>query len=256
MLRTALSLAARGMHVFPCRPRDKRPAVARGVLEATTDLDVIRNWWRQEPEFNVAVATGRRSGIFVLDLDNENAESELRKIEAQHGSQQATVEVITARGRDIYFRMPNAVVRNSAGKIAPGIDVRGDGGYVLAPPSIHPSGRRYAWSVDSATIFAQPPEWLLAKIIASSGDDKKLTVQRADWCKLLVEGVFEGQRDNEITRFCGYFLRHRIDPYVTLEVLQLVNVACCRPPLPREDIKRIVASIAGKEINRRYGYVR
>ena len=72
--------------------------------------------------------------------------------------------VITARGRHLFFKMPETPVRNSTSKIAPGIDVRGDGGYVLAPPSVHPSGRLYCWSVDSADTFAAAPEWLLDKL--------------------------------------------------------------------------------------------
>ena len=77
----------------------------------------------------------------------------MRRLEATHGELPASVEVITARGRHLYFRTPEVPVRNTASKIAPGIDTRGDGGYVLAPPSIHPSGRRYAWSVDAANVI-------------------------------------------------------------------------------------------------------
>ena len=151
MLRTAMALAHKGIAVFPCRPQDKRPATANGLKDATTDLDIIRQWWRQEPQFNLAIATGAVSGIFVVDVDGLDAEVELRRLEAEHGEFPSTVEAITARGRHVYFRSPEIPVRNSASKIAPGIDVRGDGGYVLAPPSIHPSGRRYEWSVDCAS---------------------------------------------------------------------------------------------------------
>ena len=151
MIRTAMALAQKGMAVFPCRPQDKRPATANGLKDATTDLDIIRQWWRQEPQFNLAIATGAISGIFVVDVDGLDAEVELRRLEAEHGGLPSTVEAITARGRHVYFRSPEIPVRNSASKIAPGIDVRGDGGYVLAPPSIHPSGRRYEWSVDCAS---------------------------------------------------------------------------------------------------------
>ena len=157
MIRTAIALAQKGMAVFPCRPQDKRPATANGLKDATTDLDIIRQWWRQEPQFNLAIATGAVSGIFVVDIDGLDAEVELRRLEAEHGGFPSTVEAITARGRHVYFRSPETPVRNSASKIAPGIDVRGDGGYVLAPPSIHPSGRRYEWSVDCATALADAP---------------------------------------------------------------------------------------------------
>ena len=80
--RAALRLAGKGLAVFPCRPRDKRPATATGLKDATTDLDVIRQWWRREPQFNLAIATGAVSGIFVVDIDGLDAEVELRRLEA------------------------------------------------------------------------------------------------------------------------------------------------------------------------------
>ena len=142
MLRTALALAARGMAVFPCRERAKQPATEHGLKDATTDPEIIKQWWQQEPQFNLAIATGAASGIFVVDIDGLDAEAELRRLETEHGELPATVEVVTPRpGRHLYFRMPGAPLRNSASKIAPGIDVRAAGGFVVCPPSIHPSGR-------------------------------------------------------------------------------------------------------------------
>ena len=237
--------------MFPCRPRDKRPATTNGVRDATKDLDAIRAWWRHDHRFNVGIATGAVSGLFVVDVDGLDAEVELRKLEQVHGELPATVEAITARGRHVYFQTPGERVPNSASKIAPGIDVRGDGGYVLAPPSIHPSGRGYAWSVDSTDTLTIAPDWLLAKIITLGGGKKKLPTPSSEWGALIVDGIDEGQRDNAATRLCGYLLRHYIDPILTLELLRLWNAARCRPPLPQEDIERIVASIAGKEIKRR-----
>jgi hypothetical protein len=248
MLRSALTLASRGMAVFPCVPRDKRPATARGCLDATIDLDVIRQWWHHEPHYNVAIATGSVSKVFAVDIDGLDAESELRKLEAEHGALPATVEVITARGRHIYLQMPDSPLRNSAGKIGPGIDVRGDGGYVLAPPSIHPSGKAYAWSVDCAGAFAAAPDWLLAKIVERQNG--RTATPPAEW-RGLMAGVGEGQRNTAATRLAGYLLRRRVDVIVALETLQLWNAQRCQPPLPACDIERIVNSIAGKELKRR-----
>jgi hypothetical protein len=168
MIKTALTLAARGLSIFPCSPRAKTPATAHGVKDATTDLAVIRHWWQTEPTCNVAVATGASSGVFVVDVDGLDAEAELRRLETEYGNLSCSVEVITARGRHIYFKTPGVPVRNSVAKVAPGIDVRGEGGYVLVPPSIHPSGRPYYWSVDTANAFAEAPEWLVAKIVPSN----------------------------------------------------------------------------------------
>lgn len=251
MIRTALRLAQRGLHVFPCRPRDKRPATANGLKDATIDPAVIEQWWREEPTCNIAVTTGAISRIFVVDVDGFEAETELRKLEAAHGELPPSVELITARGRHVYFQWPDILVRNSAGKIAPGVDVRGEGGYVLVPPSIHPSGRQYVWSVDSVRAVAAAPEWLL--ILANGGSGNGATATAPIEWRGLARGVAEGARDCTTAKLAGYLLRRHVDPFVTLELLQGWNATRCAPPLPETDIERIVNSIAGKELKRRLG---
>jgi hypothetical protein len=94
MIKTALNYAKRGLYVFPCRVKDKRPATANGVKDATIDPDLIERWWREQPEFNIAVATGALSRIFVTDIDGLDAEAELKKLEAQYGPIPSTVESI------------------------------------------------------------------------------------------------------------------------------------------------------------------
>ena len=81
ILHAALTLAEKGMAVFPCQPRDKRPATERGYLDATTEAVIIKRWWRKNPDFNIAIATGTISGVFVGDIDGADAEAELRKLE-------------------------------------------------------------------------------------------------------------------------------------------------------------------------------
>jgi Bifunctional DNA primase/polymerase, N-terminal len=189
--RAARALAAKGLFVFPCIERGKTPAVAHGLHDATADAAVIDGWWNGNASLNVAVATGRMSGIFVVDVDGDGAEAALRAFEVINGALPATVEVITGAGRHIWFRMPDTELRNSASKIAPGIDIRADGGYVLAPPSVHPSGRRYAWSVDSASTIAEAPAWLVAKAAACSNG---AATPPGEWHRLVTAGVAEGAR--------------------------------------------------------------
>jgi Bifunctional DNA primase/polymerase, N-terminal/Primase C terminal 1 (PriCT-1) len=246
VIRTALALAARGFHIFPCRPRDKRPATANCLKDATTDPDIIQAWWQQQPDNNIAIATGPASGIFVVDVDGLEAEAALRRLEAEHGALPATVEAITARGRHIYFRWPEEPVRNSAGKIGPHIDVRGDGGYVLCPPSIHPSGRRYCWSIDSADRIADAPNWLLAQ---QKGATVSTTLS-SEW-RALIEGVSEGARNCSIAKLAGHLLRHHVNALVTLGLLQSWNTTNCTPPLSVTEVEQIVNSIAAKELRRR-----
>jgi len=248
LIDTALALAAKGFHIFPCRPRDKRPATPNGLKDATTDLDIIQAWWTKQPDNNIAIATGAASGIFVLDIDGLEAEAALRQLEAEHGALPATVEAITARGRHIYFKRPQEPVRNSAGKIGPHIDVRGDGGYVLCPPSIHPTGRPYCWSVDSADRIADAPSWLLAK--QSGAAVGAGTTLSPEW-RALIEGVSEGARNCSIAKLAGHLLRHHVNAFVTHGLLQSWNSTNCTPPLPATEVEQIVNSIAGKELRRR-----
>jgi hypothetical protein len=249
VLKTALTLAKRNLCVFPCLPKAKAPACTRGVLDATTDPEIIRQWWQARPDCNIGVATGSVSGVFVVDVDGPDGELELRRLEAEHGALPPTVEVITGDGRHLYFRMPPSPIRNSAGKVGPGIDVRGTNGYCVVPPSMHPSGRQYHWSVDSAGSFASAPDWLLARVGRPSTAAQP--TPPAEWRDLVRDGVDEGQRNQTLARLAGYLLRHHVDPVVTLELLTTWNVARCHPPLEVAELGVVIDSIAGRELKRR-----
>jgi hypothetical protein len=249
MIRHALILQQRGCAVLPCRERSKLPATEHGCLDATHDPKRVEEWWRYNPNFNIGIATGKPSGFFALDIDGDEGEASLRKLEEAHGVLPPTVEVITGRGRQLYFNMPpTGDVRNSAGVVGPGLDIRGSGGFVVAPPSIHPTGRAYAWSVDAAAITATAPGWLLPAPKPNGAPNGHAV---PDWAALLAAGVSEGARDETVTRIAGHLLRRYVTPHVVVELLQVWNAMKCRPPLPDRDVLRIVNSIAGKELRRR-----
>jgi Bifunctional DNA primase/polymerase, N-terminal/Primase C terminal 1 (PriCT-1) len=241
MLSAALKLASAGLAVFPCRARDKRPATENGLKDATVDPGQITAWWTEQPDCNIAIATGAVSEIFVVDVDGPDAERELQRLELP-----TTVEAITARGRHFYFKYPDTPIRNTASKIAPGVDTRGDGGYVLAPPSVHPSGARYRWA--GASTVAAAPGQLIARI--SERANGKAT-SPAEWQQLFTSDIPEGQRDCTLTKMAGKLLRHCVNAADVLGIMQSINAARCRPPLPPEDIERIVESIAKRELKRR-----
>lgn len=159
----ALEYAALGLPVFPCRPGEKRPLIAGWPEKATTDAAQVRSWWSDRPDANVAVATGPASGFFVLDVDDEGS---LIALEREHGSLPGLYpQSWTGRGWQAFFRCPGGrTIRNSAGKLGPGLDTRGQGGYVVLPPSIHPSGKRYEWATDRDVRELPPeppPAWLV-----------------------------------------------------------------------------------------------
>jgi Bifunctional DNA primase/polymerase, N-terminal len=158
ILPAVLDYAARGFAVFPCLERDKRPAINGGFKAATTNPATIRRWFGDAfHRYNIAVATGLVSGIFILDVDGPDGAIALAQLESIHGPLPATLTSLTARGRHLWFRIDQPIP-SSAGRIGPGLDGRGDGGYVLAPPSAHPEGPVYQWANDAD--LAPIPEWL------------------------------------------------------------------------------------------------
>src|SRR6516165_9820154 len=158
LLTAALTYALRGLPVFPCVPRGKMPAVARGFHAATTNPATIRRFWT-DPDRNVAIPTGAPSGIWILDIDGDEGEASLSTLERQNGVIPKTRIVLTSRGRHVWFAYPGSI-QSSAGRIAPGLDVRADSAYAVVPPSIHESSHVYAFE-DSQTPLAEAPLWLI-----------------------------------------------------------------------------------------------
>jgi hypothetical protein len=220
-----LGYALAGRPVFPCR-RDKTPLTPHGYKDASVDPAQIFAWWGSlEPEA-LGLATGPASGLWVLDVDapkpgrEADGRDTLAELERQHGPLPATVEQRTGGGgRQLFFAWPQEghPVKNSASRIGPGLDVRGQGGYVVLPPSLHPSGNRYAWVPDrspGALAPAEAPGWLLA-LARGEGDVPTPPPSRppakpdgatAYGQKALAEelsllaGVGEGQRNDSLNR--------------------------------------------------------
>ena len=146
-LAAALEYCRRGWPVLPIKAHDKRPLLAWEPFQRTPPDEVaIRKWFARWPDADVGILTGAVSGLVVLDVDAQHQGLEsLSRIEAAWSALPPTVECRTGGGgRHLYYRHPGGQVRNKAG-LSPGIDLRGDGGYVVAPPSIHPSGSVYEW---------------------------------------------------------------------------------------------------------------
>jgi len=161
LLEAALSYAARGWPVFPLRPRSKLPATEHGLMDASTDPATIRAWWEKFPAANVGLRTGPASGLLIVDVDEVAGWTGL--LDDAHAPSPNTARVQTGVGWHLYFASDEPV-RNSAGKLAVGIDVRGDGGYVAAPPSVHENGHVYAF--ENGVVPEPLPRWLLERLTA------------------------------------------------------------------------------------------
>jgi len=165
MLQAARKYASIGWHVLPLRAKAKVPATAHGLKDATDDGATLERWWLEDETYNVGVRTGAISGVVVLDIDGPDGEVSWSELTS--GDEPKTLHQRTGRedgGRQLFFEHPGGEVKiGNRAAIRPGIDVRGDGGYVVVPPSIHPSGATYKWLVGGKP---QPlPTWLLEILV-------------------------------------------------------------------------------------------
>lgn len=148
------ALAALGP-VLPCI--GKQPLTSNGVHGATQDAETIDSWLERWPGCNIGLATGQ---VVVIDLDGLEGEQSLSDLQLDVEDLPHTLEVRTGNGRHLYF-LCDEQVGNSVGKLGPGIDVRGHGGYVIAPPSLHPdTGQAYRF-VDADVPIAELPAWVV-----------------------------------------------------------------------------------------------
>lgn len=252
MLDAALDYARSGWPVFPChtptrggcsckdgekcKDIGKHPRILDWPNQATTDPATIRQWWTRCPHANIGIATGQASGFFVLDVDPRHGGDEtLRDLEAQHGELPPTVETLTGGGgRHIFFRYPGYPVKTSAGALGHGLDIRGDGGLIVTPPSLHASGRRYEWEASSHpedVAIAEAPAWLLTMLTAeSNGTRTAFTIP---------EAIREGERNATLYKLARSMKAKGLSGEAILAALQAENRAKCQPPLPDVEIESI-----------------
>ena len=245
ILQAALRYRSRGWSVIPVIGGSKRPAVRwLAFQEAPAGAAAIRDWFGRWPDANLAIVTGAVSGLVVIDVDPAHGgEDGLDALTREHTALPATVEARTGGGgRHLYFAHPGGEMRNRVG-LAPGVDLRGDGGYIVAPPSIHPNGRPYRWQpgLDPDSVAPAPlPDWL-RRLVAGPEEHRGHTL--AHWRRLVDAGVAEGERNNTIASLAGHLLWHGVDPRVVLELLLCWNRERCRPPLSDDEVERTVRSI-------------
>lgn len=265
-LEWALAYATRGWLVFPvhgiradgvcscgdpdCDDAGKHPLTAHGLQDATTDAARLERWWRQWPGANIGIRTGPESGFFVVDVDpDKGGDDTLAELERAHGRLPDTVEALTGGGgRHLLYQHPGWYVPNGTGsakhpgRFGPGVDIRGNGGYIVAAPSRHLSGRGYFWELSGhpdETAIAAAPAWVLEPLRSAPGrnGNGKGPVDVA----AVLGGVAEGERDEELFRTACKLRRLNIPREVAEDVI-LRAAANCRPPFPADDALKKVAS--------------
>jgi hypothetical protein len=224
-----------------CSSPGKHPKTRAGVKDATIDKRTVIEWWKRWPTANIGIATGMVSGLLVLDIDpRHGGDDSLDALIDQHGPLPDTVEVTTGgSGRHIYFRHPDGHhVENSNGSLGQGLDVRSEGGYVVAPPSIHQSGGRYEWELSShpdETPRAAPPHWLITSVrpgakASAATSNENATPDRLNPAAIL-QGVPVGERNDTVFR---YMSRLRGKGLAREEAVALgrIIVAACKQDAP------------------------
>lgn len=238
--KAAIHDAEMGLAVFPLWPNEKKPMTKDGLYAATTDTDQIVSWWKNNPTANIGIACGSVSGgIMVIDVDtkNEDGYDSLHEWEREHGElPEPTVRCKTpSGGAHIYYKVDRKV-GNRAG-IIPSVDIRGDGGYVVAPPSVI-NGREYQWEYDPDEYpIAQADETVyefLSTGKKSNGDEHKSLV--------VPEKIPDGKRNDTIYRVACSLQSKGLSDAAILNACLTENRERCEPQLDDDEVRRIVES--------------
>jgi len=247
-----------------CKSEGKHPVAAlvpHGCSDASKDENQIKAWFGAlgMPEANIGIATGKVSGLVVVDVDEAKGAdiSDLGRADVT-----MTVfdipKVQTGGGYHFYFAYPqNAQIKNSASRLGKFIDVRGDGGYVIAPPSKHISGKKYEFANDARSLIDFPAEWI-AKLtqpaqsaLAQNGNGSAANGQQSPFIIPppvplfeIPETIPDGARNDTLARLAGSLRRIDLEQSEIEATLHSVNQRKCVPPLTFNEVKEIARKVA------------
>src|SRR5690606_34782210 len=232
-----------------CKSAGKHPysrLVPSGLKQATTHRPTIRSWFKQEPRLNLGIRTGAVSGIVVADLDGD--EGLISWYEYDRGEHQHTPTLLCVTGSGgvhLYFKAPHFPVPNSASKVGPKVDIRGEDGYVVAAPSVHKSGGTYQWdgaaNPENATL-SPLPGWLLPRLVPPTRAPR-----RSAPTEVTLPGeippITEGQRNVSMASIAGRLRRAGADEQHIADYLARLNMAI-GDPLPQREVESVARSIS------------
>lgn len=266
----ALYWAANDVPVFPlysvtpegvCRCRDgaqckspgKHPKTLRGLKEATTDKAKIQKWCRADPQANIGGATGGTVRLLAVDCDpRHGGDASLHDLVEVHGAEWLdTLQVKTGSGgHHFLFIYPEDVeLRNTTNKLAPGIDTRAEGGYIVLPPSQHVSLKRY--ELANMVETQQAPTWLIEELTRTPGQQPAQVIDFQEKRPRRASGdsvIAEGERNEKLFKVgCALWGQGEAQSMADLHMQLLeVNSRRCSPPLADAEIAIITGSIAGR----------
>jgi len=245
ILDAAIQYANRGWAVFPVK-KNKNPYTQRGFYDATTDTEIIKRWWQKWPNANVAIATGSMSnGLTVIDIDIDedkgiHGDESFRDWCDQEDVYIDSLTAVTGRGgKHLYFT--SSYPYGCKVKALEGVDIRGEGGYVIAPPSVHQNGKTYFFDGDEESdeiVCVQEDsdvEYFLNEMFKDDGEDKPPLE--------IPPEVNEGNRNDMLFKMASAFQAKGVEDDVILASVQGYNQANCKPPLPDDEVEAIVRNV-------------
>ena len=240
----ALWYASRGIPVFPLLPRSKNPRRgSHGFQDATSNPEQVCAWWRENPRYNIAIPCGEKSGLLVLDIDpRHGGDAVVEAWVAKYGPWPPTAEVVTGSGgRHVFFRYEPGV---RSCTVADGVEIKSDGTYVVASPSIHPdTGRKYLFDgtdgAEALSRLCHAPGWLLRM-----AREKR---PKADSAGAPGRKIGAGRRNTELTSIAGVLRSRGAGEGELRDLLAQINERLCDPPLRADEVERIAQSVSRYE---------
>ena len=241
-----------------CSSPGKHPRTQHGFKDATTDSSQIQRWLKRFSHANWGIQTGSQSGLIVVDIDGKNdGYASLEKLSQKPWPKAPVVK--TGNGEHRYFKIPDEYNLSSSTNLYKGIDIRAEGGYIVAPPSIHVNSKVYEWD-SQLNLFNTPlpelPDWLLNQILQKNevGIPKEsIDRQKRNWVEHTSKIYNEGERNMGILKICAYLIGKEVNCKVVLNLIDSFNKTNCDPPLSQSEVFEILKwtveknSINGRE---------
>ncbi len=261
LLEAALGYARQGWRVFPlhtpvnagcscsdadCTKVGKHPRTRKGLKDATTDEQQVRRWWSKWPDANIGVLTGQESGLLVVDADDKGGRTGSANLAALASAYDCPIDTMTVRtgsGVHFYLAQPGYAIKNSLSRVADGVDVRAEGGYVVAAPSLHANGKRYEVQDDKP--LAEVPDWLLEAMTAKTKKARAQQMGEGEQNPLTEFPIVkEGERNDTLHRL-GSSLRGQqgMEQGQIEAILLEFNEKKCNPPMDEAEVLRIAESV-------------
>lgn len=263
MIDAALQYAAAGIPVFPlhwikkdgtcscrmgalCQAKGKHPRIKNWNEEATTDPEKIKEWWTKAPSANIGIPMGEKSGLVALDVDTRHhGDESLAMLMDENDALTVTLTVTTGGGGKHYLfkYTPELCIKNAVG-FREGLDIRTQGGMIVAAPSMHSSGNRYTWDEGRSPFEIQAadmPSWLVEEIrkVGTTFTAKKTVTDNTPRKK-----ITEGGRNNHLASLAGSLRRKGVSEEGIIATLRAENAKQLEPPLDDETVLTIAKSIA------------